>query len=65
LIFYGLALIHAGKFTYSEIFYLGILEIFTGLAAALFPDLGLLFWIIGFGILHIVYGVMMYRKYEA
>jgi len=64
LIFYGLALINAGKFTYSEIFYLGISEIFTGLVAAIFPDLGLLFWIIGFGILHIVYGVMMYRKYE-
>lgn len=64
LIFYGLALINAGKFTYNEIFYLGILEIITGLVSALFPQQGLLFWILGFGILHIVYGVMMYRKYE-
>lgn len=64
LVFYGFSLINAGKFTYDEIFYLGIFEILTGLVAALFPQQGLLFWILGFGILHIVYGVMMYRKYE-
>lgn len=64
LVFYGLALINAGKFTYDEIFYLGIFEIITGLAASVFPDQGLLFWMFGFGILHIVYGVMMYRKYQ-
>jgi hypothetical protein len=65
LIFYGLSLVNAGKFTYSEIFYLGILEVITGLVSAFFPDLGLIFWIFGFGILHIIYGVVMYRKYEA
>jgi len=65
LIFYGLALINAGKFTYGEIFYMGILEIITGLTAALIPHQGLLFWIAGFGILHIGYGLFMYRKYEA
>jgi len=65
LIFYGLALVSAGKFTYNEIFYLGILEIITGLVSAVFPDRGLLFWILGFGILHIIYGLVMYRKYES
>lgn len=64
LIFYGLALIGAGKFTYDEVFYLGIFEIITGLLSAVFPEQGLLFWTLGFGILHIVYGVFMYRKYE-
>lgn len=64
LIFYGLALVNAGKFTYGEIFYLGILEIITGLVSAFFPASGLLFWIFGFGFLHIIYGVVMYRKYE-
>lgn len=64
LIFYGLALVNAGKFTYGEIFYLGILEIITGLVSAFFPVSALLFWIFGFGILHIIYGVVMYRKYE-
>jgi hypothetical protein len=65
LIFYGLALVNAGKFTYSEVFYLGILEIITGLVSAIFPSGALFFWILGFGILHIVYGLFMYRKYEA
>jgi hypothetical protein len=65
LIFYGLALVSAGKFTFDEIFYLGILEIITGLVSALVPGWGLLFWIFGFGILHIIYGLAMFRKYEA
>jgi len=65
LVFYGLALINAGKFTYGEIFYLGVLEIITGLLAALFPAQGLMFWTIGFGVLHIAYGLFLYRKYEA
>jgi hypothetical protein len=64
LIFYGLALVNGGKFTYGEIFYLGILEIITGLFSGFFPEFCLLFWIFGFGILHIVYGVFMFRKYE-
>ena len=64
LIFYGLALVNAGKFTFGEVFYLGILQIITGLVAAFVPGWGLIFWIFGFGILHITYGVAMYRKYE-
>ncbi len=65
LIFYGLALVNAGKFTFSEVFYLGILEIITGLAAAFISGGDLLFWIFGFGLLHIVYGLALYRKYES
>lgn len=65
LIFYGLALVNAGKFTFGEIFYLGILEVITGLVSAFIPGWGLVFWIFGFGILHIIYGLAMYRKYEA
>ena len=49
----------------DEVFYLGILEIITGLVSAFFPGWGMIFWIFGFGILHIIYGVVMYRKYEA
>jgi len=65
LIFYGMALVSAGKFTFGEVFYLGILEIITGLVSAFVPGWGLIFWIFGFGVLHIVYGLAMYRKYEA
>jgi hypothetical protein len=65
LIFYGLALLNAGKFTYGEIFYLGLLEIITGLVSAIFPSHGIFFWVFGFGVLHIIYGLFMYRKYES
>ncbi|MDD2289038.1 MAG: hypothetical protein PHT64_01715 [Bacteroidales bacterium] len=63
LIFYGLALINASKFTLGEIFYLGLLEIVTGLLVAVFPGLWLAGWTLGFGVLHIVYGLVMYGKY--
>ncbi|WP_206082156.1 hypothetical protein [Maribellus sediminis] len=64
LIFYGLALINAAKFTRQEIFWLGILEVSLGLLAALFSSLGLIFWALGFGVLHIIYGIVMYFRYE-
>lgn len=64
MIFYGLALIHASKYTLNDIRYLGIAEIGIGLVASFFPAFGLLFWALGFGILHIIYGVTMYIKYE-
>jgi hypothetical protein len=64
LIFYGLALVNAGKFTFGEVHYLGLSEIVLGLLAGVFLHFGLVFWILGFGVLHIVYGLVMYRKYE-
>lgn len=64
LIFYGLALINASKYTFEEIHYLGILEVGLGIAAAVFARNGLLFWTIGFGVCHIVYGIVMYKKYD-
>ena len=64
LVFYGLALVNASNFTYSDIRYLGILEILLGLAAACLPGYSLLFWAIGFGLLHIIYGSVMYLKYD-
>ncbi|XOV66064.1 MAG: hypothetical protein ACFHU9_10550 [Fluviicola sp.] len=64
LIFYGLALINASKYTLEDIRYLGYCEIILGLLSALFIGYGLLFWAIGFGVLHIVYGAIMYFKYD-
>lgn len=64
LIFYGLALVNASKYTFDDIRYLGVCEIVLGLAGSLFIGYGLLFWAIGFGVLHIVYGAVMYFKYE-
>lgn len=64
LIFYGLALVNASKYTLTEIRSLGILEIVIGLVAMQFIGYGLLFWAVGFGVLHIIYGILMYFKYE-
>lgn len=64
LVFYGLALINASKFTYNDIMYLGLCETVLGLIALFFPGHELLFWATGFGILHIIYGVLMYKKHK-
>lgn len=64
LVFYGLALIHASKYTYSEVRMLGVSEAILGLISAFFPEYSLIFWIVGFGLLHIVYGSLMYTRYE-
>ena len=64
LIFYGLSLVGASNFTFTMVKYLGLCEIILGLIAACLPGYGLLFWAIGFGVLHIVYGSLMYLKYD-
>jgi hypothetical protein len=64
LIFYGLALIQASSNTFDEIRYLGFSEIVLGLISAAVPGYGLVFWALGFGVLHIVYGGIMYNKYD-
>lgn len=64
LIFYGLALINASPNLYEEVRYLGYLEITLGLVSAMMPGHGLLFWSIGFGVLHIIYGAIMYKRYD-
>ena len=62
LIFYGLALISASKYVMNEIRYLGLIEIILGLIAGI--SYGLIIWTIGFGVMHIIYGIYMYLKYE-
>lgn len=64
LIFYGLALVNAGKFTLGEIHYLGLTEIVLGVLAGIFIYHGLLFWTVGFGLVHIIYGTVMYCRHE-
>lgn len=67
LIFYGLALVNASKYTFSDIRYLGLCEIAVGLVNLLNKEwigYGLYFWALGFGILHIIYGISMWWKYE-
>ncbi len=65
LIFYGLALINASKYTLGEIRSLGVVQIILGLFGAAFIGYGMLLWAIGFGVLHIIYGIAMHLKYKS
>ncbi|AKD05004.1 hypothetical protein POKO110462_18715 [Pontibacter korlensis] len=64
LVFYGLALLNGSKYTLGDIRYLGIFEVILGLFASIFVSYGLILWTVGFGMLHIVYGALVYFKYE-
>ncbi len=64
LIFYGLALVNASKYTLGEIRWLGYGNIMLGIINSWYPGYGIYFWAAGFGILHIIYGALMWWKYE-
>jgi hypothetical protein len=64
LIFYGLGLINSSKYTLDEIRYLGYFQIVIGIINLWFVGYGLYFWAMGFGVMHILYGVYMWMKYE-
>lgn len=64
LIFYGLALLNGSKYTIDDIRYLGLLEILLGSINLFCIRYTLLFWAIGFGLLHIIYGIIMWNKYD-
>ena len=57
LIFYGLALINCHHYTTSSIGALGYGELILGIIDCFVVHQGLLFWFLGFGALHIVYGI--------
>ena len=62
LIFYGLAVVNASNFTFSNVKYLGIAEIILGLISMNYIGYGLYFWAVGFGVFHIIYGTIMFLK---
>ncbi|MEZ5071265.1 MAG: hypothetical protein R2751_09910 [Bacteroidales bacterium] len=64
LIFYGFALIGAGHFTNREAVLLGIAEVILGLLATVWMDQSLWFWATGFGLFHILYGVVLFYRYD-
>jgi hypothetical protein len=64
LLFYGMSLVNAGKYTYDDIRYLGVCQVVLGLINAFDLGNGLMYWAIGFGVLHIAYGTSMWFKYE-
>ena len=64
LIFYGLALYNAGNITYKEVKSLGLIDIGLGLIGSYYWEYGFLLWILGFGIVHIIYGIYIHYRYE-
>lgn len=64
LLFYGLACVNASKYTLGDVRYLGISMIILGLLSTWFLGFGLVFWALGFGVCHIIYGSLMYFKYD-
>ena len=64
LIFYGLALVNASKYSIGDIQYLGYVQIILGLIGALEPGYGFWLWVLGFGVMHIIYGTWMHFKYD-
>ena len=64
LVFYGLALVNASRYTLNDILYLGLSEIVLGLLNTQFIGYGLYFWAVGFGVLHIIYGFAMWWQNE-
>jgi hypothetical protein len=64
LLFYGLALVNASKYTVPEIRYLGYFQLLLGVLNLWMMGYGLYFWAAGFGVLHILYGIIMWNKYE-
>ena len=64
LIFYGIALVNGSKYTMGEVRYLGYGQLITGVLSLLIVSRGLYAWAFGFGVLHIIYGVAMWWKYE-
>ena len=64
LIFYGLALLNGSRYTVRDVEYLGVSEVVLGLISVFLTGYTLQTWAIGFGVLNIVYGVVMWMKYE-
>ena len=64
LIFYGLALYNAGSYTIKEVKFMGFAQILLGLMNIWFIEFGILFWTIGFGVIHLIYGIYMYFRFE-
>jgi len=63
LLFYGLGLVNGSKYTLGEVRYLGYSQIILGIISLFFLHQGLLFWTLGFGMMHIIYGIAMWKKY--
>ena len=63
LLLYGTSFVSSGAFSIRVIPVMGILYMLLGLAAGLLPQAGNMLMGVGFGGLHIIYGVIIARNY--
>jgi hypothetical protein len=64
LIFYGFSMCNASRFTFPELNFLGMMLIGLGLLSACLLTYALLIWALGFGLLHIIYGLYIHFRYR-
>lgn len=64
LVFFGLALVSASRYSLNELFWLGMIQLILGLTAFFLWKYSLLFWALGFGVMNLVFGILVYRRYE-
>lgn len=71
LLFYGMALLNASKYVHVDIKYLAVSQMILGLAAFATLEYSydgamrmLIYWGLGFGVLHIFYGAIIYYRYD-
>ncbi len=57
LVFYGLALINCAHHTTSRLALLGYVELLLGIVDCFVVSHGILFWFLGFGLWHIIFGI--------
>jgi uncharacterized membrane protein YjjP (DUF1212 family) len=65
LIVYGIAMFCGSHYSTKETSYLAVSEMFLGCLTLWLPaNYGLFMWAIGFGVLHIIYGAVVWSRYE-
>ena len=57
LLFYGLALVNCSHYTYPALRWLGYSELLIGIIDCFTMSHALLFWFLGFSVMHIVFGI--------
>ena len=62
LIFYGLALISSSKYTFKEVMIIGYIHILLGILATFIPEYSFWLGVTGFGIVHLLFGIVMFLK---
>lgn len=64
LIFYGTALINSSLRTTNHVKPLGYIQVAFGLICAIFSNYSFIFFTFGFGLVHLIYGCVIYAKFD-